>query len=378
MEVKKIRKSNFELLRIISMIFIVLWHVIDRGNVLTNSQNPTFSVIVEFLKMLIVIHVNSFVLLTGYFQNKVKFRLSKVLSILLQCLFYTIIIMIVMVKLDLITLSKVDIIKNIFINFIGEYWFINIYILLYCFSPILNIIINSIDQKKYKKILITCFILLSVIPFISGNKFFFNNSGFSLANFILLYFIGAYINRYPVKESYLFKNITEKCYCLILFILYSFFAISNFCILKTSMQLIHTNHVFAEIFNNFITEAYHYENPIIIVQSIFFFLMFEKMNIKSRLINKISSLTLGVYIIHENMYLRFKIPVWLKIDNGPIYSLKFIFYMLFMTMIIFILATIIDCIRQAIFDFIYNRKVSLNLRNKIKNYFKDLGLNISW
>ena len=169
----KVRKSNFELMRILCMFFIVLYHVIDKGNILTNSNNKTLTVIVEFIQLLIVVHVDLFVLLTGYFQSKSNFKMSKMLKIITQCLFYTIVIMLVLSLTGVITLSKVEIVKNIFVNFIGDYWFINIYLLLYAISPFLNIIIDNMDQSKYKKLLICCFILFSLIPYNSVINFSF-------------------------------------------------------------------------------------------------------------------------------------------------------------------------------------------------------------
>ena len=157
----KVRKSNFELMRILCMFFIVLCHVIGKGNVLTNSHNQTLTVIVEFIQLLIVVHVDLFVLLTGYFQSKSNFKMSKMLKIIAQCLFYTIVIMLVLSLTGVITLSKVEIVKNIFVNFIGDYWFINIYLLLYAISPFLNIIIDNMNQSKYKKLLICCFVIFS-------------------------------------------------------------------------------------------------------------------------------------------------------------------------------------------------------------------------
>jgi len=374
----KVRKSNFELMRILCMFFIVLYHVIGKGNVLTNSHNQTLTVIVEFIQLLIVVHVDLFVLLTGYFQSKSNFKMSKMLKIIAQCLFYTIVIMLVLSLTGVITLSKVEIVKNIFVNFIGEYWFINIYLLLYAISPFLNIIIDNMDQSKYKKLLVCCFVIFSLIPYNSGNKFFFYNSGFSLTNFVFLYFVGAYLRKYPVKESYLFKKMTNNSYILILIFIYFLMAVSNFCLSTTASYLVGVNNVFHEIFSNFITEKLNYENPLVIIQAVSIFLIFEKINIKSKFINKISALSLGVYILHENMYIRTRIYKLFKIDNGNIYSLRFILYMFLISLVIFIIGIIIDYLRKVIFDFISKRKVSVKIKDGVKNYISSLGLSINW
>lgn len=65
-----IRQSNFELMRIISMLMIVLWHMLRsdfHGNVIENCSRESLRLIFEFIMFTIVVHVNSYVLLSGYF-----------------------------------------------------------------------------------------------------------------------------------------------------------------------------------------------------------------------------------------------------------------------------------------------------------------------
>ena len=69
MNKKEVRNSNYELMRIISMLFIVLWHVILHGNISSNCANDGILAIFDVMLLFIIVHVNSFVLLTGYFQS---------------------------------------------------------------------------------------------------------------------------------------------------------------------------------------------------------------------------------------------------------------------------------------------------------------------
>ena len=82
------RDSNYELMRIISMFLIVLFHVIHHGNVLWNVQIKVVSLLLEFILFLTVVHVNSFILVTGYYQCESKFKISKVISLFFTSLFY--------------------------------------------------------------------------------------------------------------------------------------------------------------------------------------------------------------------------------------------------------------------------------------------------
>ena len=55
---KKTRESNFELMRIISMFMIVLWHVIIHGRLLGSSTGLT-NLIYNLLLCVFIVHVNS-------------------------------------------------------------------------------------------------------------------------------------------------------------------------------------------------------------------------------------------------------------------------------------------------------------------------------
>ena len=88
------------------------------------------------------------------------------------------------------------------------------------------------------------------------------------------------------------------------------------------------------------------------------------MNIKSKFINNYSKLMLGIYMIHEQNYVRGKIYTWLGIVDGNHNSYKFILYVFLVAFVIFIACSIIEFIRQKIFLFFYNRKISKTIREK--------------
>lgn len=363
------RKSNFELLRIISMLFIILYHVIVHGNVISNCNNEGLKTAFTIIEYIIVVHVNLFVLITGYFQSKSKFKQSKIWTLLDTNMFYKLIILLTFICLKLIKISKIEIFRELFILNLDEYWFIKYYLFLYCLSPFINKLIENLNKRMYKKLLITCFVIFSIIPYITNMKAF-PNDGYTLYNFVYLYLIGGYLKTYPIKDSYLFKRCSKNLYRIILLMLFLFCPILNFLITKTSFSLIGINNFFDEISINLYDMRTAYSNPIIIIQSISFFLLFETFDIKSKIINNISKLTIGVYLIHDNNFIRSKLYTLTKINNGPITSYSFIIYAIIITIGTFIICAIIEELRQLIFKFIYKRKFPTIIRN---NYYKFLN-----
>ena len=66
---KKERSSNFELMRIISMFFIVVYHfLLTTGGQLITHTTGLINIFFVFLSLIIIVHVNSFIIVSGYFQ----------------------------------------------------------------------------------------------------------------------------------------------------------------------------------------------------------------------------------------------------------------------------------------------------------------------
>lgn len=367
----KERASNFELLRILSMFFIVLCHTIHHGNMIINCTNEGLKVILQIMILIIVVHVNSFVLITGYFQSKSEFKQSKLWSIINANWFYRVLILIIFSLLNLEVFTTVDKFINIFPLNLEEYWFINPYLVLYCLSPFLNKFIDSLQKKDYQKLLIVLFILLSIFPYITGNRIY-PNSGYTLYNFIVLYLIGAYLRRYPLKESHLFKKLSNNGFQLFTIVVFLICIIVNYSFGVTANSLLRKNSLFDMLGYSIIDMTIAYSNPLVIIQSIAFFSFFGTLNFRSKIVNKLSKLTLGIYMIHENPYVRKNIYKWIGIDGREIASYKYVLYALLAAAMIYIGCSIIEYIRQLIFKGISRFKISKKIREKYYSYIKDI------
>ena len=368
------RNSNFELMRILSMFLIVFFHVIVHGKVIENaSASRGIQEIFTFLKIFTIVHVNSFILLSGYYQSTSTFKQKQIWNLIAKVVFYELSIMALMMFCKVIPFDKNTLIIELFpIELVlNSYWFIKYYILLYCLSPFINNAINSFTKKTFQHLLIVLTIMSSLLPFLSGLNSM-NNNGFTLYHFIYLYLIGAYIRKYPLKDSYIGKAFSNNLWQLSLIIIMILSALSNYLLLKAGISLHGINNTLDIISDNIQRTSIMYSNPFVIIQSISYFCLFETFKIKNKFINKIASLTIGIYLIHDNHFIRENIYRWLKIDNGMIYSYKFIIYVIGISIIIFMVSTFIEFIRKIIIQFICRTKISTSIRNKYYIWSKSL------
>ena len=381
------RESSFEAMRIISMLFIIIYHIIFHICSIHSYEmsNGTF-IILRFIIAIVIVHVNSFILLTGYFQCEKKLKLSKVIKLNNAVWFYGILFLVIAIILrDYYNFSltypikQLDIYKTIFPLDFRNYWFINNYLILLIISPILNKIIKVYEKKGLLKIIIVSMILFSIIPTItSDGALIFTEEGHSLINFIMLYFIGAYLRLYPINKTRFLNKITPTAERLTYIIMFFSLALISVLFFNMSKQIGRETEImehFSSIFFNFHNS---FGSPLIIIQSIFYFLFFTTFKFKSRIINGLSGTVFGIYLIHENIYVRDNLYKLLPFFNTRHFGKEQLLMIFLVAILIFITCTIIEAIRKLIFKFIYKRKISKKIRNGIKKYFENLGLNINW
>lgn len=374
---ENMRQSNFELMRIVSMFMIIIWHILIHGEVINNTaytSNIFFRIITCFL----AVHVNSFILLSGYFGYNKDLKVTKVIKLNNSMWFYTLLFVIIFRCFNLYDINNLEIFKAILPIPFNDYWFMTDYLILYLMSPALNTIINNTNQEKLRKILISSFILLSVLPWLTGMKFFDINYGLNLLHFFLLYLLGGYLRLYPIEKNIHFKNYSNNKIKLIAFTFYVILCLSGYFIHLFGDILLKTESTtLMDIGWNFYVGIQSYANPLVVLATVSYFIYFSKLNIKSKFINRISACTLGIYLIHDNGYVRKFIYKFLGF-NKSVYGLKSLGMILGSAIIIFICSLIIELIRQLIFKFIYDRKISGKFRKKCRNYFESLGWNINW
>lgn len=266
----KIRESNFELMRIVSMFFIVLFHmiIVTGGNVINHTTGLTHQFI-SFIALIIIVHVNSFVLLSGYFQYDKKASSKKVISLIGMAWFYKIIIALIIFLMGEHSFTALEILKILSPIEFENNWFLIVYISLYLLSPYINILIEKLSQQEHRKLIILLFIMFSIIPTIT-NQNTFNNTGFSLIHFIYVYIIGAYLKKYPISKNIHFKNYSQRKKRYIFLFLFIFLGSFNYLTYEFCNNILSytTNKTIQYICNTVSTNLYYYQNPILIVQSI--------------------------------------------------------------------------------------------------------------
>lgn len=371
-ENKKVRQSNFELMRIISMFMIVLWHVIK--NNINFVQTPD---VVHFFLIIIictiVIHVNSFVMVNGYFSfSKTRNSWKKACSLLGVTWFYKVAMAVVLFFVTTGVIGKFELFKEFFpLDVIRSYWFINCYILLLLLSPFINILLDRLTESQYRKLLLTSFLLFSIVPFIT-NQTMVSNDGFNLVQFIFLYLIGAYFKKYPIEKNYHFKKFSKNKIQLLSLSLFLICVFFNVCIYFLSLYLKSIDQVLLqEIGEGLHHSIFCYSSPIIIIQTIAYFQFFRTLSIQKRWINSLASLTFGIYLFHENYYLKLILYAPFRLHQHA-QNMGIFVYAFVVAISIFLVGLVIEWIRKQIAKFLKGRKWVKNIQNRCIHYIEQI------
>ena len=228
---KTIRQSNLELLRIISMFFIVMSHC-DELFGLSSLYSKTLGInkiITDWLHIGGQIGVGCFLLISGYFMIEQEITPKKIFKVAGEVWFFTIGIWLIWVAYLMIIgkFELIDILINTVYAFFpilfSYYWFVTAYIILMILSPFLNAFIKSMDKTQYSRFLLTILVIFVVLAggfpgFLSGMI-----EGRIVPVFVV-YFVAGYIRKFVDKNKKMQQSIywflsSFIYYCLFLFTL---------------------------------------------------------------------------------------------------------------------------------------------------------------
>lgn len=196
------RNRSVDLLKLSCMLMVVLYHATGWG--MANSGVSTVSAVNLlriYLNTLCLAAVNCFVLITGYHLSEVK--PGKVLRLWLQVFTYSVgvYLAVCLIPGTGVTFSLGELVRCALPVLSEQYWFFNCYLILILLAPFLNRLTDTMEQKEYRRMLAVLLVLFCLIP--SVNLFgdsFGTAGGYSFIWFCVVYLLGRYLRRWPMKR----------------------------------------------------------------------------------------------------------------------------------------------------------------------------------
>lgn len=321
---KKIRESGIELLKIFSIFVIVLTHVIQTlsydavnaigvNDYLYYFAMPTTTAkgfIISFLYQCGNIANMAFFICSAWFLTEKDGPNPKKAFNLISNNFAISVLWLIAIVFGFKVYLGSDLIAKSFLpTYYENNWYVTQYVLFLFVYPFLNKIIESLSQRNHLIAAIGLFLTFMTVDFFFGIP-----SSTMITLWTAVYFIISYFKKYGVKFSDgLISNI-----CLLLVGLLGMVGLMFYANSKALMfdniydaslrETLTTYGSKSSIFGFFVAFA--------------LFNLFRQIKFKCRFINYISSLSLFVYIIHENILFRIYIRprIWEFIYNKTGYE----------------------------------------------------------
>ena len=340
-ERKKERKSNFEMLRIISMFMVLLLHAdfqaLGEPTYTDIVSSPYISAIRVFLEMACIIAVNVFILISGYFG--IRPTIKGFSKFVFQWLFFSIGIYVVMILMDYSKFSLNNLATCLLLKSDTSYWFIPSYICLYFLAPVLNSFIDTAKKTQFIYVLLSFIIFQTIYGFITNGTSFFMN-GYSAISFMGLYLLAGFVKAHIDISKY-----------------NKWFFANTYLLITMSLTIIWMVTIYFES-SIVYSRILRYSNPFIIASSLCLLLLFSKISFSSTIVNKIAASSFAVYLLHCHPFLY---SYYLESIRSINVSNVFIHALCILCIIClwFIIAILLDLLRF----FIWNRLQFLNYKS---------------
>ena len=332
------RDSNFELLRIVSMLFVLFHHLIYYSNFRIGQIFQFNDFILTAFESAGKLGVSLFVMITGYYKIKSKdVKISKLVGLELQVLFYSIGIFVLFMLFSNKSFILGDIPKIFLPNISKSYWFFSSYFILCLFIPYLNKLVNNIDKKEYMRLLIIGFIFLILIPSVV-----IYNSIISEGVYLYYYYlVGGYIRLYcnDIKGGIKY--------------LIGFSILYLFIILMTMFlgRLSYSNDILLQ----YVWTYTKLRSILVFLSALCLFIFFKDLKLgNNKIINLVASTSFGVYLFHEHPFVRELLWGSLFTFDKLLNSNNIFITGIVIAILIYIIGFIIDLIRQVLFKYFTN------------------------
>lgn len=348
------RNVSFELLRIIAMCMIIALHYLSKGEVLVplasaDGMNGA-AVIAWIVEALCLPAVNVYVLISGYFGVRSRFCVTKVARLWGLAVFYSVAITLLLGltgnlsdthgALTFADMTIYDWMNVVFPVVTEEYWFITAYIILYVLMPFLNAGIEKLERKDYRNILILLLVIFSISKSVLPMQLPIDKKGYDVLWFVCLYLLGGYFGKYGCR-------LFEKRYRTVL--CYVIPALGVFALAFAARCLYLQKGILADfVLTNYF---YTYNHLLCLVASVGLFGMFTHVRVgkerAGKVLCRIASCTVAVYIIHEQIYMRYLWPEWFECAS---YAGKWAFipHMFITVACVFVGCLAIELLRQSV------------------------------
>lgn len=338
-----LRQSNFELLRIIAILFVMILHAdfyaLSGPSADEIITNPIDSALRILFQAICIVAVNVFVMISGWFG--INPSRKGFLNLLFQIFIYSIIVYIVAICTGYGSLS-VDGIKSIFLA-TSSNWFIKAYILLYILSPVLNGFVENASKLVYLRVLVGFFIFQMIYGWFFSTSTDYIVGGYSPISFIGLYLLIRYVKIYKPKWTLWPVRIHILMWLVVIF------SVTIVCITPPLVFGAKYSTIYGYNLLNYIS-------PTTIIAALLMILITSKIQIENSLINRLASSSFAVYLVFVNPHILSVYGCCFRTLHHKYQGVSYWIIVLGIVIVLYMIVAFFDTVRLKIWKLIYPQR----------------------
>lgn len=355
------RNYGIDLVKIFAMFLVVIVHIVRKGGAIDASLTHATKGVLCVLEGVAFCCINLFAMSTGFLCYGKKTKLSRLLQLWLQVLFWSVTVSmgVALYAHDMGLIAKKF--NVVFFVLTGNtYWYFTAYVALFFLIPAINYLLENLDSKKTFKFTIVFLFLFSIVPFIF-NEDKYTARGYSFVWLAYMYLIGALIKKYDILSK------VKRYKALIGIVVFTILQGAALCLLFNPK---------IEILKKYKNIPERYNCIFVVFLSISIFLFLAKTQVKGKFLKSavkmLSATSFSVYLIHVH-------PLVFEKYFGKLFKFigsyswpKALGTVLLCALVIYASCTILGWIQMKLFELIKINKLCDYLAKKIRIAYNKL------
>lgn len=346
------RNYGIDFLRILSMFFVLLLHILKQGGILDSLEKLSLGYnFAWFIEICAYCAVNCYALISGFIGIGSKHKYSNIINLYFLTAFYAVLATAIFYfrfpeKFNGKTLMAA------FLPFgYNIYWYFTAYFCMFFFIPFMNKILEVCDKKQLTGLVVSIVVFFSIIPLIFSSDLHHTNYGYSVLWLSVLYIIGGFIRKYELHKK------ISKLKCILLyfgavFITFGQKVITEFLKFRLNGEIVNVG-LFIK-----------YTSPTILLCSVALLCLFAKVNFNDglkRFTAFVSPFAFSVYLIHKAPFVWSKIMKNRFVSYADFNPFLMVLAILGTAIGIFALCSIIDFVRIKLFNLLKVKELSVKI-----------------
>lgn len=363
------RMANLELLRCAAMMMVVVLHYLGKGNLLAELTGERLShaeTAAWLLECFCIVAVNVYMFISGYFLGQSSFKLSRLIQLWLQIWVYSVGFGLAGALSGVMREADFDIhylLTLVFPVSMGHYWFMTAYVYLYLLLPLAGMAVSRMTRQQLQVVVVlllfTFCILKSVLPL----RLEMDEKGYDCLWYLCVFLAAVYVRRFglpALERKWLCLGLYAGC-CLLIFA--GTMGLRQIYLRTGSLE-------------RMLKMFLEYNHILPFLASVGLFGFFRKIRVEGKaavIINKIAPYTLGVYLLHENIGLRYTWQSWLGAEGiaagigadtpGAVFTL--LMWTAAAAAAVFVCGVLVDVVRKGVFDVIHRGLCRFGLYSRL-------------